>query len=115
MYVPYNRLVISNNTSQLDLSRLAHGRSWDKCREQHAGAGQRGLLERSDLSLTHEVQWQDEIMTKLRQTVLYSGGYDPGTLLGPQTPLLQCHQCLLLCFGDRTYASWSGSSTLLQF
>jgi hypothetical protein len=53
------------------------------------GAGQRGLLERSDLSLTHEVQWQDEIMTKLRQTVLYSGGYDLGTLLGPQTPLLQ--------------------------
>jgi adenylate cyclase len=54
-----------------------------------AGAGQRGLLERSDLSLTHEVQWQDEIMTKLRQMVLYSGGYDPGTLLGPQTPPLQ--------------------------
>jgi hypothetical protein len=31
----------------------------------HDGAGQRGLLERSDLSLTHEVQWQDEMMTKL--------------------------------------------------
>ncbi|KAJ8580797.1 hypothetical protein M405DRAFT_25570 [Rhizopogon salebrosus TDB-379] len=60
------------------------------CSPLTVGAGQRGLLERSDLSLTHEVQWQDEIMTKLRQRALYSGGYDLGTPLGPQTPLLHC-------------------------
>ncbi|KAG2108408.1 uncharacterized protein F5147DRAFT_576944, partial [Suillus discolor] len=34
MYAPGNTLVIPNNALQLDLSRVAHGTSWQKCREQ---------------------------------------------------------------------------------
>ncbi|KAG2753294.1 WD40 repeat-like protein [Suillus brevipes Sb2] len=33
MYAPGHTLVIPNNTPQLDLSRVAHGTSWHKCRE----------------------------------------------------------------------------------
>ncbi|KAG2340254.1 WD40 repeat-like protein [Suillus weaverae] len=34
MHSPGTRLVIPNNALQLDLSRVAHGTSWHKCREQ---------------------------------------------------------------------------------
>ncbi|KAG2350105.1 hypothetical protein BDR05DRAFT_871221, partial [Suillus weaverae] len=33
-YATGNTLVIPNNALQLDLSRVAHGTSWHKCREQ---------------------------------------------------------------------------------
>ncbi|OJA13983.1 hypothetical protein AZE42_04592 [Rhizopogon vesiculosus] len=34
MHVPGNKLVISNDASELDLSRFAHGASWETCRER---------------------------------------------------------------------------------
>jgi hypothetical protein len=34
VYAPGNTLVIANNALQLDLSCVAHGTSWYKCREQ---------------------------------------------------------------------------------
>ncbi|OJA13986.1 hypothetical protein AZE42_04596 [Rhizopogon vesiculosus] len=34
MHVPGNKLVISNDASELDLSRFAHGISWEMCRER---------------------------------------------------------------------------------
>ncbi|KAG1855060.1 hypothetical protein C8R48DRAFT_638779 [Suillus tomentosus] len=34
VYAPGNTLVIANNALQLDLSRVAHGTSWHRCREQ---------------------------------------------------------------------------------
>jgi hypothetical protein len=34
MYAPGNTLVIPNDIPQLDLSRVAHGTSWHKCREE---------------------------------------------------------------------------------
>ncbi|KAG2340093.1 WD40 repeat-like protein [Suillus weaverae] len=36
VYAPGNTLVIANNPLQLDLSCVAHGMSWHKCREQEA-------------------------------------------------------------------------------
>jgi WD40 repeat protein len=36
MYAAGNILVIANNPLQLDLSSVAHGTSWHKCREQDA-------------------------------------------------------------------------------
>ena len=34
MHVPGNKLVISNDASELDLSRFSHGTSWEMCRER---------------------------------------------------------------------------------
>ena len=33
LYQPRNTLVISNITTQLDLSSFAHGEAWSRCRE----------------------------------------------------------------------------------